>query len=259
VAQASAIFCIEADLGNEEETIPRQNGLDLILVCHVLEHLYDPAAALARFHNALSPAGHLLLEVPCAIAPDTLLPGWFTFEHLHYYQPAILERLLRQAGFAILETRIDMTAEHYPVIAIAAQKAAPAAGEIASDPNASIAVAEQYVIRDSGLWAATERRLADLSGPVFVYGAGIHTAQLLDRTRLAERAQILAIVDRDSKKWGQTLAGTPVISPDQLFRDERNAPVIISSYVSEHAITRALLAHGMPPSRIKPLYSDLPA
>src|SRR6478609_11956922 len=34
VGQASLIFGITADLGGEEETLPRQHGLDLILVCH---------------------------------------------------------------------------------------------------------------------------------------------------------------------------------------------------------------------------------
>ena len=52
----------------EENTVPRQQDLDLILVCHVLEHLYDPPATLARFHAALAPNGYLVLEVPCAIS-----------------------------------------------------------------------------------------------------------------------------------------------------------------------------------------------
>ena len=76
-------------------------------------------------HAALGASdGHLLLEVPCAIAPESLPPGWLTFEHLHYYQPAILERLLRQSGFTPVEFRIAMIAEHYPVIAVAARKSA---------------------------------------------------------------------------------------------------------------------------------------
>src|SRR4051812_13575621 len=58
VTQAKEIFEIAADLGGEEETIPRQQGLDLILACHVLEHLYDPAVSLHRFWEALAPGGH---------------------------------------------------------------------------------------------------------------------------------------------------------------------------------------------------------
>jgi SAM-dependent methyltransferase len=255
IGQARSIFGIDADLGDEETALTRHKDLDLILICHVLEHLYDPPAALARFHAALAPQGHLVLEVPCAIAPETLPPGWFTFEHLHYYQPAILERLLQNAGFTVVETRIDMTCQHYPVIAIAARKTAqrPAAGFEAS---AGALLAQCYAARDKALWTATARCLARFQEPVFLYGAGIHTAQMLDRTHLTPH--VIAIADRDSKKWGQTQAGKPVISPAELFADPRQAPVIVSSYVSEKQIVDALLAGGVASSRIVPLYSQMP-
>jgi FlaA1/EpsC-like NDP-sugar epimerase len=99
-------------------------------------------------------------------------------------------------------------------------------------------------------------QVAHFREPVFLYGAGIHTAQLLDRTGLAPH--IIAIADRDTKKWGQTQAGKPVISPAELFADPRQAPVIISSYVSERQIVEALLAGGVARQRIVPLYSDMP-
>jgi SAM-dependent methyltransferase len=257
IGQAKMIFGIEADLGGEEDVIPRQNNLDLILICHVLEHLYDPPAALARFHAALAPGGYLILEVPCAVAPEVLPPGWFTFEHLHYYQPAILERLLQEAGFNLVETRIAMTEEHYPVIAMAARKApGPAAALAGFEPSAGADMAHAYAARDNALWTATAKRVAHFQQPVFLYGAGIHTAQLLDRTDLASR--VIAIADRDPKKWGQRQAGKPVISPAELFAHPLQAPVIISSYVSERHIVKALLDGGLAPSRIVPLYSDMP-
>ena len=255
IGQAGSVFGIDADLGGEETVIPRQKDLDLILICHVLEHLYDPAATLARFHAALAPQGHLVLEVPCATAPELLPPGWFTFEHLHYYQPAILERLLRNAGFAVVESRIDMTCEHYPVIAVAARKV-PQRAAAGFEASAGALLGQRYAARDQALWTATARRVARFQEPVFLYGAGIHTAQLLDRTHLAPH--VIAIADRDPKKWGQTHAGKPVISPAQLFADPRQVPVIVSSYVSERQIVDALLAGGMASSRIVALYSDLP-
>jgi SAM-dependent methyltransferase len=258
IGQAKTIFGIEADLGGEEEAVPRQNNLDLILICHVLEHLYDPPAALARFHAALGPGGHLVLEVPCAIAPESLPPGWFTFEHLHYYQPAILESLLQDAGFAVVESRIDMWCEHYPVIAIAARKTpGPVAVPAGLKPAAAARMARNYTARDDALWTATAKRLACFEEPVFLYGAGIHTAQLLDRTDLAPR--IIAIADRDSKKWGQNQAGKPVISPAELFAHPVQAPIIVSSYVNEGPIVEALLAGGVAPFRIVPLYAEMPA
>jgi len=257
-AQAASVFGIDVDLGAEENTLPRQRNLDLILVCHVLEHLYDPAAALARFHAALAPNGYLVLEVPCATDPGSLPPGWFTFEHLHYYQPQILERLLQDAGFTVIESRIDGKSEHYPVIAIAARKTSePIRNRSAPEPSAGIGLAHCYAARDRALWTAIALRMARIQAPVFVYGAGIHTAQLLDRTGLGPR--IIAVADRDSKKWGQTLAGKTVISPAELLAHSSQAPIVISSYVSERQILQALLTAGAAPSRLIPLYSELPA
>jgi len=257
-SQARAVFGIHVDLGEEQAVLSPHENFDLILACHVLEHLYDPPAALARFHAALAPDGHLLMEVPCAVAPELLPPGWFTFEHLHYYQPHILEDLLRMCGFEPLESRIEMKAEHYPVIAIAARKKSKRVlNTMDFDPSAGIRLARTYAACDQALWAATAGRLNGIHQPVFVYGAGIHTSQLLDRTNLAP--QIVAIADRDPKKWGQALAGKPVISPAELFAHKQPTQVIISSYVSEKQIVEALLKGGIAASRIIPLYSDPPA
>ncbi|HWU54066.1 MAG TPA: class I SAM-dependent methyltransferase [Rhizomicrobium sp.] len=256
ISQAKDIFGISAELGGEEQALPAQKDLDLILACHVLEHLYDPPAALARFHAALAPHGHLVLEVPCATAPEMLPPGWFTFEHLHYYQPASLEWLLHRCGFEIVETRIDLTCQHYPVIAIAARRAVPQVSA-APDPSAGIRFAHCYAARDKLLWTATALRVACIQEPVFLYGAGIHTAQLLDHTGIGPK--IIAIADRDRKKWGQTQAGKTVISPAALFAHPSPAPVIVSSYVSEKHIMATLLEGGIAPSRIIPLYSKPPA
>ena len=167
--QAKSVFGIEVDLGGEETTLPLQKNLDLVLACHVLEHLYDPVAALTRIHAALRPGGYLLLEVPCATAPDSLLPGWFAFEHLHYYRTEILERVLNQAGFEIMEMRIAMKVQHYPVVAVAARKAAgQIVADIHADPEKSLAMARRYVDRDAKLWADNaERRLSDIRGPVW--------------------------------------------------------------------------------------------
>jgi FlaA1/EpsC-like NDP-sugar epimerase len=116
-------------------------------------------------------------------------------------------------------------------------------------------MARQYVAHDAALWAATDDRLRHCKGPVFVYGAGIHTAQLFQNTGLAARNPVLAVVDRDAKKWGQSLAGIPVISPDQLIADPRGVPVVVSSYCSETAIARDLAEKGLAPGRIVTLYS----
>ena len=258
ISQASAIFGIGADLGDEADVLPRQGGLDLIMACHVLEHLYHPRAALSRMHAALADDGHLMLEVPCATRPEQLPPGWFTFEHLHYYQSDVLQRILSEVGFDTVEMRIEKFSEHYPVMTIATRKCRHRVQAVSSpDPSAGLQLAHSYAARDKLLWTATALRLARIQEPAFIYGAGIHTAQLLDRSSIGTR--IIAIADRDSKKWGQTQAGKSVISPAELLAHPSQAPVIISSYVSETQIIAALLDGGIAPNRLVPLYTQPPA
>jgi FlaA1/EpsC-like NDP-sugar epimerase len=139
-------------------------------------------------------------------------------------------------------------------MAIAARKTDRTDSPARYEPSTGLLMAHSYAARDKALWRATAERVARIPGPVFLYGAGIHTAQLLDHTKLAPR--VIAIADRDSKKWGQSQAGLKVISPADLFAHPSQAPVIVSSYVSERQIVQALLEGGIAPSRIVPLYSE---
>lgn len=255
--QAQEIFGIDVDCGSEADMLPRQKDIDLLYFCHVLEHLRDPLPALVRAREALADDGMLLIEVPCAIAPGTLPPGWFTFEHLQYFSTDVLCAVLEQTGFKPLEIRIALKAELYPVIAVIAVKS-----EQRVPPLANAAAAEktrqflsEFTSRDDTLWQAVGDRLADLPAGIFIWGAGVHTAQLMQRTQLNERTRIVGIVDRDSQKWGSTQADCPIISPEKFLTHRGAEPVVISSYAAEREIAQGLRQSGVAEDRIVRLYA----
>ncbi len=70
-------------------------------------------------------------------------------------------------------------------------------------------------------WHTNRTRIA-------IYGAGDHTEQLLCETNL-NRADVIALVDGDSSKWGDDLFGIPVVAPERL-PDLDVGAVVISSY-----------------------------
>ena len=105
------------------------------------------------------------------------------------------------------------------------------------------------------MWLKAAQRVGEMSGKVVVWCAGVHTAQLFDRTPLLSKTRIAAIVDRDSQKWGHTQAGTPIISPGEFLARNEDAPIVISSYAAEADIARDLAAHGVPQDRIIRLYN----
>jgi SAM-dependent methyltransferase len=256
-AQARSIHGIDIDCGIEAQALPYKRNLDVILFSHVLEHLSDPISALRRAREALANDGRIVLEVPCAIAPNLLPPGWFTFEHLSYFSETSLVAMLAAAGLEPLEMRIVMRAELYPVIGVAAAKSAQQ-HPVTPDPIAVERTRDfltQVVARDNAQWNATAELLNGLNGPIYLWAAGVHTAQLLDRTAVEGDADVIAIVDSDSQKWGHQQAGYEIISPAEFNTRHKLEPIVISSYAAETKIAQSLLDVGIPAHQIITIYS----
>lgn len=79
-------------------------GLDAVVLWHVLEHLEDPLAALRRIRSWLRPGGVLLLGVPNRASLQARIggAGWLHFDaprHRVHLTPRGLRELLVRAGF----------------------------------------------------------------------------------------------------------------------------------------------------------------
>lgn len=83
--------------------------VDGVVLSHVLEHLYDPDAALTHIRAALKPTGTLYVEVPNVRAPTEhkRLSRWLTRVHFWYFSPASLRFLLARNGFRVVKERHD--------------------------------------------------------------------------------------------------------------------------------------------------------
>ena len=74
---------------------------DLIVMSHVLEHLLTPRETLSALRALLAPGGTLYLAVPNVLMPDDAPDRFFHFEHLTYFSPRTLVRVMNEAGFAV--------------------------------------------------------------------------------------------------------------------------------------------------------------
>lgn len=90
---------------------------DVITLHHVLEHLPDPAAALAQIRSWLTPSGTLMLEVPNVLSTYHSPSRRFHRAHLHTFNRLGLEDLVRNAGFSIVSVSIVPHTSHIGVIA----------------------------------------------------------------------------------------------------------------------------------------------
>jgi 2-polyprenyl-3-methyl-5-hydroxy-6-metoxy-1,4-benzoquinol methylase len=101
----------------EDAAIP-VGTLDAVTLWHVLEHLDDPAPALARIAGWLRPGGALLVGVPNLASIQAVLGGesWYHLDvprHRAHYTPAGVDALLRANGFLPIRTH-HLLAEHNP-------------------------------------------------------------------------------------------------------------------------------------------------
>jgi SAM-dependent methyltransferase len=93
-------------------------SLDAVTLWHVLEHIDDPSAALARIATWLAPDGVLLVGVPNLASLQARAGGerWYHLDvprHRVHFTPAGLDALLRAQGFTPLRTH-HLLAEHNP-------------------------------------------------------------------------------------------------------------------------------------------------
>ena len=72
---------------------------DLIVISHVVEHLFDPVKYLRALKNKyLAEGGSILIEVPNFFGKAASV---FDFPHLHYFHDATLRLLMKKAGLHI--------------------------------------------------------------------------------------------------------------------------------------------------------------
>lgn len=86
-----------------EDLDPGYRGsFDLVIMSHTLEHLPDPVTYLRDIRERwLSPKGYLLVEVPNLFGHQAL-----EFSHLTAFSSSILQKILRQAGFRVVKTKV---------------------------------------------------------------------------------------------------------------------------------------------------------
>jgi len=86
----------------------KDNSVDVIVSCHVIEHVPDPSAFIRKASQLLKPGGNLILETPTYDS--------FTFKilrhrersvrcdgHIYFFTKKSLSRLVEQSGFKVVK------------------------------------------------------------------------------------------------------------------------------------------------------------
>jgi SAM-dependent methyltransferase len=116
------------------EPIPFPNdSFDAVICFEVLEHLFQPEAALREIHRVLKPGGLALISVPNVVylpnrllfllgffnpggSPATSLRAPWKDPHIRFFTKASLFKLLKETGFVISEFNGEFSFAHFPII-----------------------------------------------------------------------------------------------------------------------------------------------
>ncbi|HUG70169.1 MAG TPA: class I SAM-dependent methyltransferase [Pirellulaceae bacterium] len=249
IAHTTAAIGIEAIVGSATDLPIEDRSVGALVLSHVLEHIIDPHQAVKEASRVLEDDGLVYVEVPDATRYGEAfdLPYQELYlEHVNHFGIGQLDWLFGQHGFSCLASgRCTMPIENQngvPCIYAALRKNR-AAPRPCTMPVAGSEL-QDYVDRSNGhsLLRGLER-LARSRRAVSVWGASQHAMLLLGQTALGECC-LRWLVDVDSYKQSQTIAGHKIESPEVLRGGSRDDIVLVTADRYREQIVEQLKSLG---------------
>lgn len=244
VELAKRLYHIDC-INSSAEDFQTSEQFELVILTHVLEHLYQPQDILAKCRKIQSKVeeGFIYIEVPLMTNPGSLCPGFFSFEHINYYTKDNLLQSLRLEGYSPISVIEHYNSNLSPVIGVlASTKLQNHYLGFHADIDGNSQILESYRSKEVNYWQSRLDTLMDKlkkSHRIFLWGAGIHTSQIVANTNITELFVISGLTDTSSLKWGIRQGEWICQNPNDIDWQEGDT-VLISSYASEKEIFDAL-------------------
>jgi len=232
----------------DPDLLQKEKPFDLIILCHVVEHLVHPDQVIKNLSNLLSDRGLVYIEVPNLLKPHAP-KCYFSFEHVNFFTPTSLTNIMGVNGFSsdmlYAFDNGSKISPFYPVIASTWKKSKHEL-PIRNNFEEALVVIEKFKKESKELVLELQKKikkiLADTpKGRLAVWGAGIHTSQLFSETILGN-AEIACIFDNDPKKHGSWLSGHNVerFCGEPAEIKKKIDSILISSEASENIIYKQI-------------------
>ena len=243
----------------EFERFEPEQRFDLAVLTHILEHLYEPRRSLGKCNQLLNSGGWMLAEVPLLEKEQYFSTGYLAFEHVNYFTEKLFVQMVESCGFEVHIVNKVFKAYRYPVVTVIAQKVTkPDDGFTFHLDDESEGVTQRFLQIDQSNWQRIERRLSagiPAGADIYVWGAGIHTAQLFSNTDILSRYKVQALIDSSETKWGKSIAGVQCVRPDAAMLHNSKI-VVISTCASENEVYENLSAQYSDSLKLFRLYHD---
>ncbi|WP_417915046.1 class I SAM-dependent methyltransferase [Candidatus Electronema sp. JM] len=227
----------------DNQLIAEKGPFDVIILSHVLEHLLSPESILIDIEKNLASGGLIYIEVPNLLRPFVPIV-YFSFEHLNYFTPSTLSLLMERVGFSVEVELFDNSKNiepYYPVISAICRKSQDKKTIARNDYEVVCKVIEEYKknkfqVSSKIISKINYIKKNSLKSKLAIWGAGIHTSQLLSIVNLTKE-DVLCIFDNDPKKHGGEISGINIteFSKPELLSKQIDS-IIISSNAFEDEI-----------------------
>jgi SAM-dependent methyltransferase len=222
---------------------PLQWKFDLVILSHVLEHVWDVPGALRKVNQFLKPDGKFYIEVPDASRYLEFLTIPFldlNREHVNHFSAPLLGDALHRAG---LERGDQLGGTRNLLFAIGGKVQGRISPLLVGDHKLKELLRE-YVVVSENLLTQLNRQIALQLVPgdeVAVWGYGEFAQQLL-RTPAMQGLKIVQVVDSNPRKVGLMMNGVAVEYPQML---RPGIPVVVASIVNRESIYQSARKLGL--------------
>lgn len=208
---------------------------DLIILNHMLEHVFDIKESIKNIKNLLNKQGYLYIEVPDSERyKDVYNSPLFhlQYEHISHFSKQSIINLANIYGFDIVSIEECIWNNIWPSIR----------SLLKNNPKNDIKNSlNQYIndsIEDINIII---KRLMMSNEKVILWGIGSSTLQLFSLG--LEKLNIVSIVDASTKKQGKTLLGHKIISPNEI--KDNDATILILPVVYYDSIYKQIKEMGL--------------
>ena len=244
IVKGKNITCFEGDCFEFPSKL--KGKFDIVILSHVLEHIWDMRVALENVKSMLKAGGVLYIETPDASKyADVDFPPYFffTYEHVTHYVPDTLLNIEKTFGLKIIQKGEYLKCESYYVLYGIFSKG-QVVNELCYSDVARLAIHNYSQISKNRLCAFVSR-LEESQEEIILWGIGASTAQLLSET--FDQCRVTQLIDNNLTRQGLAfMVGNKVLytAPPESISKESNAIILILPTMYKDSIRQQIREMG---------------
>ena len=226
-----------------------ENKYDVVILSHVLEHVYDLQKTAKNLKQLLNPNGIIYIEVPDASRYSNyyVVPFYyFDCEHINHFDINSLKNLFEDNEFKCStfnerEIKVSATTPYPAVSAIFKKGIASNLPSIKKTENVVQSILNYIEISKQKSDFNEINALIQSQTPVLIWGAGMYTLRLLENSPL-KNCQITCFMDKDFKKQGNSINNIEIKNPIEVLKSDKTSTIIVASAIYGKEIEKEIKA-----------------